>query len=145
MKKWISVLFVLFLSSVTLANPVVVPDPVSIFAYVMVVGSAILIEACLVTLVLLFFNLSIKPLFFGLYLGNLVIYLVLFLPLLKNDAALWIAEIAVVGADGILIKALSSYEIFQGEDFKRLKWSVAFLIAAAGNLVSYYVGSVMTA
>ena len=92
MKKQVVLLLILMISSVALANPVVVPDPASIFAYVMVVGSAILIEASLVTLILMFFNLSIKPLFFGLFLGNLIIYLVLFLPLLEMVSAIWIAE-----------------------------------------------------
>ncbi len=133
---------VLFSTKVAFANPVVF-DPIGGISSVMVLGSAVTVEVCLVTLLLLFFDMSVKPLFFALFFGNLVLYFVAFLPLLHSLPSLWMAEALIVAADGIMIKVVSLCEIFQGMDFKELKWKYAFLISMLGNSISYYVGAVM--
>jgi hypothetical protein len=144
MKKFFIIFLVLFLTRVACANPIVI-DPLSSFSYVMVLGGAITVEACLVTLLLLFFDMSAKPLFFALFFGNLVLYFVLFMPLVDLLPNLWLAEVLIVAADGIMIKAISMFEMFQEPDFKGLKWIYAFLIGMLGNSLSYFVGAAMQA
>jgi hypothetical protein len=51
----------------------------------------------------------------------------------------------LLALDGIVIKIICLYDTFQQETFKGLKWEYAFLIAAVGNIVSYYVGAVISA
>jgi len=131
-----------FLAKTALANPIIV-DPVSDISYVIVLGGAITVEACLVTLLLLFFNMSVKPLFWALFFGNFVLYFVVFLPLLDLLPSLWMTEAFIVAADGTMIKALSLHEVFQENDFKVLKWRYALLIGALGNSLSYCVGAAM--
>ena len=133
---------VLFFAKAAFANPVVF-DPLGSIGSVIVFGGAIIAEACLVTLLLLFFNMSIKPLFFALFFGNMVLYFVVFLPLLDLLPNLWITEILIVIADCIMIKLISLFEMFQEIDFNGLKWKYAFLVSMLGNLISYYVGAVV--
>jgi hypothetical protein len=142
MKKFFAIFLVLFSAKVAFANPVVF-DPIGSVGYFMVLGGAITVEVCLVTLLLLFFDMSVKPLFLALFLGNLVLYFAVFLPLLELLPSLWMAEVLIVAADGILIKVISLCELFQEMSFKGLKWKYAFLIGMLGNLISYYVGTVM--
>jgi hypothetical protein len=145
MRKW-GVLFLLFcLADVVRANPVIVYDPISAFGYVAVLGSAITVEVSIVTLILLFFDLSVKPVWIGLFIGNLIIYFVLFVPLFHATSSLLVVEGLIVAADGILIKVISFFDTFQQNTFKGLPWKYAFVIAAAGNAVSYYLGTVMQA
>jgi len=77
MKKFFVIFIVLFSAKVAFANPVLV-DPLGSMFSVIVLGSAITVEACIVTLLLLFFNMSVKPLFLAVFLGNLVLYFVVF-------------------------------------------------------------------
>jgi hypothetical protein len=142
MKKFFVIFMVLFSAKVAFANPVIV-DPLGSISSVIVLGGAITVEACLATLLLLFFNMSVKPLFLALFFGNLVLYFMVFLPLLDLLPSLWMAEALIVAADGIMIKAISLCEMFQEMDFKGLKWKYAFLIGMLGNSVSYYVGAVI--
>ena len=53
------------------------------------------------------------------------------------------AEVLIVAVDGIMIKGISLCEMFQEISFKGLKWKYAFLIGMLGNVISYYVGTVM--
>ena len=142
MKKTFIIFMVLFLAKVAFANPIVF-DPVGSISSIMVLGGAITVEVCLVTLLLLFFSMSVKPLFLALFISNLIIYFVVFLPVLNLLPNLWMAEVLIVAADGIMIKVISLGEMFQEQDFKGLKWKYAFLISMLGNLISYYVGAVM--
>ena len=58
MKKLFIIFLVLFLAEAAFANPVIV-DPIGSIGSVMVLGGAITVEACLVTLLLLFFDMSL--------------------------------------------------------------------------------------
>jgi hypothetical protein len=82
-------------------------------------------------------------LFFALFFGDLLLYFVVFLPLLDLMPSLWMAEVLIVAVEGIMIKVISQCEIFWEMDFKKLKWKFAFLIGMLGNVISYYVGTVM--
>jgi hypothetical protein len=143
MRNGVLFFLLLFLGSMAYANPVIVPDPISAFGYVAVPGSAITVEVSIVTLILMFFDLSVKPVWIGLFIGNLILYFVLFLPLFHAISSLLIVEGIIVAADGILIKVISCFDTFQQNTFKGLSWKYVFVIAAAGNIVSYYLGFLM--
>lgn len=136
-------LMLLLLSAAAYANPVVF-DPVGSIASLVVLLSAVAIEAGIVTLVLLFWGTEPTPLYGAVAAGNLVIYFVAFRPLL-DSTNLTTAELVIVALDGVLIKILTRYDTFRDESFRPLKWPWAFVIAAVGNLVSYYVGAVAAA
>jgi len=142
MKKFFVIFVVLFSAEVAFANPVIFA-PIGSMPFVIVLASAITVEACLVTLLLLFFDMPVKPLFLALFFGNLAIYFVVFLPLLDLLPNLWMAEILIIVADGIMIKVISLCEMFQEMDFKGLKWKYAFLIGMLGNSISFYIGEVI--
>ena len=142
MKKLFFILVLLFSGGIAFGNPIVV-DPFGSISSIIVVGGSLLVEACVVALVLLFFGMLIKPLFVGLLFGNLVVYFVLFLPVLEALPSVWMAEVLIVAADGVVIKVLSQCEMFQDTNFKELKWRYALLIGMLGNTLSYYVGAVM--
>jgi hypothetical protein len=142
MKKYFVIFLVLFWAKAAFANPIIF-DPLGSISSVIVLGGAITVEACLAGLLLLFFKMSVKPLFFALFFGNLVLYFVVFLPLLDLLPSVWMAEVLIVAADGIMIKVITLCEMFQEMDFKGLKWKYAFLIGMLGNSISYYVGAVV--
>jgi len=140
MKKFLVIFMILFSTKVAFANPVIF-DPIGSMSSIVVVGGAIAVEACLVALLLLFFSMSVKPLFFALFFGNLILYFAIFLPVLNLLPSLWMAEVLIVAADGIMIKFISLCEMFQEMDFKGLKWKYVLPIATLGNSLSYCVGA----
>jgi hypothetical protein len=139
-KRWIVIVLLFCLTGTAYANPIIVYDPLNILAYVLVLGSAFVIEAGIVTLILLFWGTDPKPVYKALIVGNLAIYFVVFLPLLDFTSKVWIAEGVIVGLDGLMIKMITLFETFQDDTFRPLRWGYAFLIAAVGNVVSFYVG-----
>lgn len=143
MRKWVLLFLLLYPASVAFANPTI--GPVTGLAYVMVLGSAMGLETSITTILLLFLSMSPVPVFFALLAGNLTIYFAVFLPVLDTNLSLLAAEAIIVGLEGTFIKLLSLSETFRMETFSLLKWRYAFIIAAVGNTVSYYVGTVMGA
>ena len=142
MKKIILLGLLFCMAEAAHANPVIF-DPVGSIANVLVLGSAIAVEAGIVTLILLFWGMETKPVYIAMYIGNLAVYFVLFLPLLEVELNLWIAEALVVAIDGVLIKVITFYDTFRQETFQPVRWGYAFVIAAIGNIVSYYIGAAM--
>ena len=144
MKCWIVIISLLCLSAAAYANPIIAFDPISNLAYVLVLGAAVVVEAGIVTLILMFWGIEIKPAYIALITGNLMIYLVIFLPLLELTPGVWFAEIGIVILDACLIKMLTLFDTYRGDTFFPLKWPYAIIIATLGNLVSYYVGVATT-
>jgi hypothetical protein len=142
MRKWAVLFFMLFLTGAVWANPVIYPS-ISDGGYFVVLVSASVVEVSLVALILFCFDFALKPVWMALFVGNMIIYYMIFLPLLDAVSSLLIVEGLIVAADGILIKTVSLFDIFQQQTFKGLRWKYAFLIAAIGNIVSYYLGSVI--
>jgi len=141
MKKWI-VLIVLLFPATLLANPVVF-DPFSSIRLVLIIGSLLWLEAAVITIILCFCRMEIVPSFIAMFAGNLAIYFAIFLPVLSAVNNLLIAEATIVTIDGAFIKIISTFDSFQMEDFKGLKWRTAFICAIVGNALSYYVGAVI--
>jgi len=140
MKKWLFLIVLTCLAGEVFANPIIVYDPTRVIPYAIVVGSCLLVEACIAAFILFFFDLSPKPVAAVLFIGNLVIYFVLFRPLYERVDSFFVSEAMIVVLDGILIKIICSNAAFQENTFKRLRWPAAFMVAAIGNVVSYYVG-----
>lgn len=138
-----SVALFLCLASSACANPTVIPDPLNIVSYVMVLGSATAIEAGAITLLLLFWGLEPR-LYVAFAAGNLALYFIAFLPML-GSVNLWISELTIVVLDAALIKLLTRFDALRGDTFRPVKWPWAFAIAAVGNISSWYIGSVATA
>lgn len=145
MKKSLVLFMLLFTAKTAFANPTAFPPfpPFGDISSFIIIGGALLVEVCLVTLFLFFFNMAVKPLFWALFLGNLLIYHVLFLPLLDSLPNTWTAELLIVIADGIMIKLICLCEIFQDIEFRGLKWKYAFIASFLGNLFSYAFGAVI--
>lgn len=142
MKKRAVLVFMLSLAGIVWANPVAGPI-VSDGGCLIVFMSASMVEVSITAILLFCFDLALKPVWMALFVGNMIIYYVLFLPLLETIPNLLIVEGLIVAADGILIKLVSLFDVFQTQSFKGFPWKYAFIIAAMGNFVSYYVGAVM--
>jgi hypothetical protein len=112
--------------------------------YILVLGSAFAVEAATVTLVLLFWGMELKPVFGALVVANLAVYFLVFFPLFDATSNVWVAEVAIVGLDGLLIRMLTRFDVFRGDDFCPIRWGYAFVVAAVGNVMSYCVGAAMT-
>ena len=141
-EKWIILFLLLYPANIAFANPAFF-DPLTDIPYIIALGSAIAVEVCLTVIILFFFDMSPKPVFFALYAGNLIAYFAVFLPLLDALSSLFVVEAIIVAVDGALIKLISLHETFQLDTFTKLKWKYAFIAAAIGNFVSYSVGAVI--
>ena len=85
-----------------------------------------------------------EPVFGALVVANLAVYFLVFFPLFDATSNVWVAEVAIVGLDGLLIRMLTRFDVFRGDDFCPIRWGYAFVVAAVGNVMSYCVGAAMT-
>jgi hypothetical protein len=143
MKKWTIFLVLLYPAATAFANPVNF-DPASWIGYVVVLGSTLGLEAIIITIILLFCHMQPASSFIALLTGNVVMYFAIFRPVLSAVENVWVAELMIIVVEGIFIKVISLFDAFQLEDFKGLKWRTAFICAAAGNALSYYVGTIIS-
>ncbi len=126
-------------AALALANPAI--DPFSGLSSILVLFSTLGIEAFIIAIILMFFDMAPGTVFVAFFLGNLVTFFFIFLPLQEAISNLLVAEIVIVGAEGSYIKFLSRFGRFQLESFAGLKWKTAFIVAAIGNAFSYYIGT----
>jgi hypothetical protein len=143
MKKWVFLIALLFPATVAFANPTSRPFPMDLVRAVILYGSCFGSEVLLVATILFFCHMAVAPLLIALFAGNLVMYFVIFLPVLSRTGNVPASEAVIVFFEGAFIKVLSRFDTFQSDDFKGLKWITAFIIAAVGNLLSYYSGIVI--
>jgi hypothetical protein len=137
----LATMFALLLTGPALANPVV--DPTHVIGSVMVLGSLLMLEASIATMALLFFGMSPKPVFFAILLGNIGMYFVVFWPMYEVLENLFIAESIIVFAEATLIKLVARLDFFQLDTFRGIGWKSAIVISVIGNLLSYYVGTII--
>jgi hypothetical protein len=135
-------LLVLVSAGTVRANPLGV-NPTGMAAGVVVISAALLLEVFVTSGVLLFCGIAVVPMFCALVFGNIVSYLGIALPLYALVQRVWPVEMTIVAAEAVLIKLLSSFNLFQGDTFDGLKWRWALLAALAGNACSYYVGTLL--
>lgn len=139
MKKRFFLILLAGLAGEVFANPIIY-EPTRLIPYIYIVGSCLLVESCIAAFILFFLDLSPKPMAAALFVGNLIIYFTIFRPFYERVDNFFVSEAMIVVLDGILIKIISSNAAFQENTFKRLRWPTAFMVAAIGNVVSYYVG-----
>lgn len=141
-KRWI-ILLLLCLPAAAYANPAVF-NPIDTTAYLLVVGLASLVEAGMIALVLMFWGTEPMPVYMIFIAGNVILYFAVFVPLLDATSSVWLSEAVIVGLDGMLIKMVTFFDSVRADTFRPLKWAYAFVIAAAGNILSYYIGTVIS-
>ncbi|MBN1788299.1 MAG: hypothetical protein JW806_07885 [Sedimentisphaerales bacterium] len=141
MKKWIFFIVLVF-PTIVFANPVII-FPSSDLRIVIVIAIAFMLEAMVTTIILFFCDMEVFPTLVALLIGNAGIYIAIFLPILRVIQSLVIAESIIFVVDGIYIKMISWIDALQMPDFKRLSWRAAFISAAIGNALSYYVGHII--
>ena len=143
MKKWVVLIAVLFPATIAFANPVIVPNPINWVKLVIIYVSSFGVEVLLITTILFFFHMAVTPLLIALFTGNVLMYFVIFQPILSATGNVPASEAVIIAVEGAFIKMLSRFDIFQLEDFKGLKWITAFIIAAVGNAMSYSAGNII--
>ncbi|MBN2020834.1 MAG: hypothetical protein JW749_11495 [Sedimentisphaerales bacterium] len=143
MKKWLLIIVLLIASGEAMANPVNF-DPNGWIGWVMVLGSTLGLEAIVTAVILLFCNMELWPTFAAVFLANIFIFFAIFRPVVLAVNNLLVAEAVIVAIDAAFIKIISMIDIFQGEGFNGLKWRTAFICAAIGNVLSYFMGNVIT-
>lgn len=138
------VFLVLFFPAIAIANPIVVFDPFNPIKTIMILISTLGPEVFIVTVILYFCHMAVVPVLITLFLGNIVIYFIIFRPILSLTEHVFIAELIIIGIESVFIKLISTFDTFQLEEFKGLKWPTVFIVSTAGNAVSYFLGSVIS-
>jgi hypothetical protein len=136
-----AILLLLLFRSISWANPVA--DPMTQFSTIMVVCSLLGLEAAILTISLLFFGMSPKPVFFATLFGNAAIYFSVFLPTYDILENLFLSELIIVFIEAGFIKLVARFDIFQWDTFRGIGWVGAIVVSTIGNLFSYYVGTII--
>jgi len=143
MKKYLFIFVLLFPAAIAFANPVVSLNPVYWVKPFLILGTILGLETFLVVTILFFCHMAVIPCLIAYFSGNILIYFIIFQPLLSAIDNVWICEIIIIVIEGILIKVISTFDVFQLEEFKGLKWITAFICSATGNAFSYYLGTLL--
>lgn len=142
MRRWLVVLFGLFLPMAAWANPVVI-EPTSLVAFMVVAFWALVVEAGVVALLLIWRGLNPIRIFLCYGVTNALVFLLVFEPLLNSGKATVPAlEVLVVALDAVAIKLLTCLDGLQGDDYKAVSWLHALFISCLGNMVSYFIGNI---
>lgn len=143
MRKLTLLIALLLPATAAYANPTIGLEPLGGIKSVIFYGGCFGAEVLLVATILFFCHMAVLPLLFALFAGNLLGYFFIFQPILEETGNVFASEIIIVFIEAVFIKLLSLFDRFQMEDFKGLKWVTAFIIAAAGNYLSYFSGVMM--
>jgi hypothetical protein len=132
----------LFLPFAAAANPVVI-EPSSLLAFMVVAFWALVVEAGIVVLLLVFQGMQPLRMFLAYGATNALVFLLVFEPLLSSEKmSVPALEALVVLLDALCIKLLSSFDDLQGDDFQPLGWVRPLWISCVGNAASYFVGAI---
>jgi hypothetical protein len=134
------ILLVLLAPVAAQANPYILNEK-SLLAFGVVAFWAFIVEAGVVALILLCRGLA--PLrFFGAYfVANALVFFFVFQPLVGREwLPLVVLELIVVLIDAAVIKFLARFSSLQGEGFSRISWLYAITSSGIGNLLSFFVG-----
>jgi hypothetical protein len=142
MKRWIIFIVLLFPAAVVYANPTSFPLDVNL-KLVVILGATFAAEAGLVAVILFFCHMAIVPTFGAMFASNLLMYFIIFRPVLEVTNNVTIVEAVIVAAEAVFIRIVSKVESFQEDEFEGLKWRTVFLVALVGNALSYYVGTII--
>jgi hypothetical protein len=143
MKKWIVFLILLYPAAAAFANPTGI-DLSSLAGIVIFLFPVLALESFVVTAVLFCSHMAVVPSLFAIFIGNLAMYFIIFTPLLYTLNNVPAAEILIIAIEGIYIKVISRFGVFQSDDFNGLKWRTAFIASGLGNALSYYIGTLIS-
>jgi len=138
MRRWLIIALCVLFPFAARANPYIL-NPSSLLAFAVVAFMALIVEAGIVALVLLFAGLSPLRLFGAFWLTNCAIFFFLFCPL-QQRLSLPLLEALVVLTDAICIKMLSKIPALQGDTYSNLGWMFAGFTSLAGNAASLCIG-----
>lgn len=138
MRRWLTILLCVLIPFSARANPYIL-NPSSLLAFAVVAFMALVVEAGIVALVLVFAGLSPLRMFGAFWLLNLAVFLFLFWPL-QPRLSLPLLELLVVITDALCIKVLSKVSGLQGDTYSRLGWWFAGGASLAGNATSFCIG-----
>jgi len=141
MKKLTIILILFYPAVMVYANPIV--NPIPNIGFIIVLGTALGLEVLAATTILYFCHMAFVPLLIALFVGNLIMYFAIFQPILSTIHNVFISEAIIVFVEGIFIKVISRLDVFQLEEFKRLRLTTALIVAAVGNAISYSAGLVI--
>jgi hypothetical protein len=140
MHRLLLILLLLLAVSTARANPVML-DEHNLIAFPIVAAAALVVEAGVVALLLLFSGFAPTPTFGGYLVANLVVFgSLLSAQFFGHAIPIPLFELLAVSADAACIKLLSAFEPFQGDDFRGVTWLRAGLVSCAGNSTSFFVG-----
>jgi hypothetical protein len=142
-KKWIFFLILLYPATTVFANPTGI-DLGTLAGIVIFLFPILALESFVVTDVLFLSRMAVVPSLFAIFIGNLVMYFIVFTPFLYESSNVPAAEFLIIIIEGIYIKAISRFSVFQMDNFNGLKWRTAFIASAVGNALSYYIGTLMS-
>jgi hypothetical protein len=120
------------------ANPYVI-NPSSMIAFGVVSFFALVVEAGLVALLLVFAGVAPVKMFFGFLFANIAVFLFIFWPL-QQHLSLPALEGLIVIIDATSIWLLSKMPAFQGDSFRGVGWLLAGITSLVGNAASYFIG-----
>ncbi len=107
------------------ANPVSI-NGISLIAFGIVAFWALVVEAGVVALMLLFAGMAPLRTMGGYLVTNVAVFVFLFFPMTQRESApLWLLEVGVVWLDASAIRMLSRKPYFQGDDYKEVSWRQA--------------------
>jgi len=122
------------------ANPVSI-NPVSLIAFGIVAFWALVVEAGVVTILLLFSGVVPLRTMAGYLIANAAVFVFLFFPAMQERfLPLWLLEVGVVWLDATAIQMLSRKPYFQGDDYRAVSLRRSWLISLTGNAASFFVG-----
>lgn len=140
MRRWLLIVFCVLVPIVARANPVIL-NPSSLIAFVVVAFWALIVEAGIVALLLMFAGLAPLRFFGGYLIANIAVFIFVFCPLQQRAALpLPVLEVLVVAIDAVSIKVLSQCAPFQGDSYRNASWWLAGLASLAGNAASFFIG-----
>ena len=108
MKKWVIFILLLFPATTAFANPVIVHNPAELVGLVIIYVSCFGLEVLLITTILFFCHMAVVPLLIVLFIGNTVMYFVIFQPVLSATGNVPASEAVIVAVEGAFIKMISS-------------------------------------
>ena len=102
------------------------------------------VEAGVVTLLLVFRGMEALPIFLAYFVINGVVFLLVFQPLVTGSESPPMPALAImiVLIDSAVIKLLAALHPFHAESYRGVTWSGSLVISSIANVLSYLVGYV---
>lgn len=138
MRRWLFIILGLLIPMVARADPYVL-NPSSLIAFGVISIFALVVEAGIVALLLIFAGLAPIRFFIGFLFANVAVFLFVFCPL-RQRLPVPVLETLVVLFDATSIWLLSRVPALQGDSYRRVSWVFAGIASLIGNAASFCIG-----